>query len=196
MYCLAHDLLMPISAPQLIPMKTRIQIILVSLFAVLLSSCASGPDYASTKAAGALTPSPGNGMVLIYRTAGFVSAAYKPYIYANGALLPARLQRGGFYSLEAAPGPLLLAYSKEKGESTAATKTNAVIQGIVFGGVVGGALAPMADVESRRRVGLPIQVLPGQTHYVTMGGAGGDLSVADRIEAEEEIIDCKWLNPK
>lgn len=177
-------------------MNLRIPLtIAVSLLSILLSNCAGGPDYASVKAAGSLTPRPGKGMVLIYRTAGFVSAAYKPYLYANGVQLPARLQRGGFYSMEAAPGPLQLAYSKEKGESTAATKTNAVIQGIVFGGIVGGVLAPHADVASRRKVGLQVQVLPGQTHYVTMGGAGGDLSVADPTEAEEEITECRWLNP-
>ena len=178
-------------------MKSRIYLtLLASIFAIMLSSCAGGPDYASAKSSGSLTPRAGKGMVLIYRTPGFVSAAYKPYLYANGSELPARLQRGGFYSIEASPGPLQLAYSKVKGESTATTRTNAVIQGVFYGGIVGGFLAPGADVSSRRKVGMQVQVLSGHTHYVTMGGAGGDLRAADPAEAEDEIAECKWLNPK
>ncbi|MBL9131484.1 MAG: hypothetical protein JNG86_09815 [Verrucomicrobiaceae bacterium] len=165
------------------------------IIASILSSCAGGTSYDDVKASGALAPKAGRGMVVIYRTPGFVSAAYKPYLYANGAELPARLARGGFYSLEVPAGPLQLAHSKQRGESTAATKTMAVVGGVLFGGVVGGALAVPADIEQHRKVGLSLQVQPGQTHYVAMGGAGGDLYVVPREEAEEELPECNWLNP-
>lgn len=168
---------------------------ILCLCTLILSSCAGGTPYASVKASGALNPAPGKGMVLIYRTPGFVSAAYKPYLYANGAELSARLARGGFYSIEAPPGELNLAHSKQRGESTAGTKTAAVISGVLLGGVVGGALAVPADIDQHRKVGLRVTVVAGQTVFVAMGGAGGNLYVVPREEAEEEIEECHWLNP-
>ena len=177
-------------------MNKRIYLTLAaSIIAILLSSCAGGQDYSSVKASGALTPRPGKSMVLIYRTPGFVSSAYRPYLYANGVELPARLQRGGFYSMEVNPGHLNLAYSKQQGESTAATKTKAIIAGAIFAGGIGAALAVPTDIDQHRKVGLQVQALPNRTHYIVMGGAGGDLSEAEPSEAEEEIPECRWLNP-
>lgn len=176
-------------------MKRVLKLLTVIVTVSGLSSCAGGTSYSDAKASGALEPRNGKGMVLIYRTPGFVSAAYKPYLYANNVELSARLARGGFYSYEASPGPLQLAHSKQRGESTASTKTQAVIAGVLLGGVVGGALAVPSDIEQHRKVALNLNILPGQTHYVVMGGAGGNLSVAPREEAEEEITECKWLNP-
>lgn len=195
-------------------MKNRFDIILACILAMLLSSCTSGPDYASVKASGALMPSPGKGMVLIYRTPGFVSAAYKPYLYADGSELPARLARGGFYSLELTPGQHTLAYSKMRGEATAKTQEQALLGAHVQGGMVGLATgmpvdygmlgmgrlmettALNEDIIGRLKFGLNIQVQSGQTLYVYMGGAGGNLAVAETSEAEVDIMDCKWLNPK
>lgn len=176
-------------------MKQAFNLLALCVCISVLSSCAGGPDYSNAKASGALEPRNGKGMVLIYRTPGFVSAAYKPFLYANNVELSARLARGGFYSYEAPPGPLQLAHSKQRGESTASTKTQAVIAGVLLGGVVGGALAVPADIEQHRKVALNVNVIPGRTHYVVMGGAGGNLSEASREEAEEEIVECKWLNP-
>ena len=184
-------------------MKSRILLSLAALVCSFLASCAGGQTYSDVKSTGALTPRNGNGMVLIYRTSGMVSAAYKPYLYADQVLLPARLARGGFYSYEAKPGPLSLAYSKVLGESTPETRAKARVTNMVggaivagpLGAVLGAAIAGGADIDSRRRVALNITVLPGQTHYVYMGGAGGDLQVATPEEAEEDIEDCHWLNP-
>ena len=171
----------------------------------LLASCSGsgGQKYSEVKSAGALTPHNGKGMVLIYRTPGFVSSAYKPYIYANHELLSARLARGGFYSYEAAPGHLNVEYSKQLGDSTSKTKTQAVVGNVVIGALVAGpvgaavgaGLASGIDKDQHRKVGLDIEVLPGHTHYVYMGGAGGDLKLATAEEAEDEIVQCHWLNP-
>ncbi len=177
-------------------MKNRIYLTLAaSLLAILLSSCAGGQDYSSVKASGALTPRPGKSMVLIYRTPGMMGVALKPYLYANGAELPSRLQRGGFYSMEVNPGLLQLATSEQQGESTAASKTKSVVAGVLLGGGIGAAFAVPMDIAAHRKNGLQVQALAGQTHYIVMHGAGGKLSEAEPSEAEEEITDCHWLNP-
>lgn len=188
--------------------------ICVSLF----SACAGGTPYSEAKNSGALAPRNGKGMVLIYRTPGFVSAAYKPYLYVNGVELPSRLPRGGFYSFEATPGPLTVAYSKVRGESTAATQQQAAsemrmsgalmdtslrLQGhapldygaLGLGTLYNSSAAAANDQIIRRKVGLNIQVQPGRTNYVYMGGAGGDLHEASQETGEEEIESCHWLNP-
>jgi hypothetical protein len=163
--------------------------------ATLMVSCAGGPSYSEVKSSGALQPRAGKGMILIYRTPGFVSAAYKPYLYANGVELPSRLPRGGFYSLEAPPGLMNLAYSKEQGESTTATKMKATVAGGILYGGLGATMGYYGDIAAHRKVGLPIQVRPNETRYVVMGGAGGDLEEATKEDAESDLESCHWLNP-
>lgn len=178
-------------------------LLLTAMLCSLLASCASGPDYSSVKASGALSPHKGKGMVLIYRSSGFVSAAYKPVIYINNVEQSARLARGGFMSYEASPGPLHLAHSKVAGDSTSETRTKAVVGNAVVGAIVlgpvgaalGGSMAVSGDIDAHRKVGLDIVVRPNETHYVVMGGAGGPLESVPKEEGEEDIVDCHWLNP-
>ncbi len=165
--------------------------IAVVICGALLAGCASGPQYSDVKKSGAITPHNGKGMVLLYRTPGFVGAAYKPYVYANQGLL-GQLPRGGFYSYEAAPGPLNLAFSSALGESTAKTKAGAALRGALFGGGIGAIIEGMGDSAAHRKNGLDISVLPNQTHYIVMGGR---LKEVSKEEGEDDIADCAWLNP-
>lgn len=186
-------------------MNKRIYLLVAASFiSILLASCASGgPDFASVKASGALTPKAGKGMVLIYRSKGLAASGTKPYIFVNQRQMPSRLARGGFYSYEAVPGPLHLAHSFAEGESTAQTKRNAVIGGIVSAGILGAALAsPLAipmDIEAHRKVAITVQVQPGQTHYIVMGRLDRPLSEVPNDEVEDakaELTECHWLNPR
>lgn len=164
--------------------------------ASMLLSCASGPAYADVKASGALTPHAGKGMVLIYRTPGFAASGTKPYLQANGVELSAQLARGGFFSYEASPGPLQLAHSGMSGESTQETKNRAIVGGVLTGGILGGALAVPLDIEAHRKIGMTVRVLPGHTHYVMMDRLDRPMTETPRDDAEEEITECKWLNPQ
>ena len=175
--------------------------IATAICASLLSSCAHGPKYPDVKKSGALTPHKGNGMVLIYRTPGFVGAADPgQYVYANHDVLLGRLPRGGFYSYEAAPGALNLMCTAEKGESTGKTKTKSALGGALSGGlvagpvgvVVGSALALAGDSSAHRKHGIDIEVVPEQTHYFTIDAV---LEPVSNEKGEDQIQGCHWLNP-
>jgi hypothetical protein len=159
--------------------------IAAAISASLLASCANGPEYPSLIKSGTLTPHNGKGMVLIYRTSGFAGAASKPFVWVNNTKMPGQLARGGFYSYEAAPGPLKVEFSWHDhragvGETIAIGATT---------GLVGIAL----DALGHGRVGLDLLVVPNQTHYVLMDGR--HLSLVPSGEAEPDIADCHWLNP-
>lgn len=181
-------------------MKNQIYLPIAAAFlSMLLVGCASGPDYTSVKASGALTPRAGKGMVLIYRSKGLAASGTKPYIYVNQSQMPSRLARGGFYSYEAASGPLHLAHSFAEGESTAETKKSAAIEGFFSAGALGAALAPGMDIDAHRKVAITVQVQSGQTHYVFMDRLDRPLSEVpkDKVEdAEAELTECHWLNPR
>jgi hypothetical protein len=183
--------------------NSTLMFLLTAASVLMLTGCAGGPQFSDVKKSGVLEPHNGKGMVLIYRTPGFVSAAYKPYLYVNQVEQPSRLSRGGFYSYEAAPGLLHLAYSKQPGESTSETRTRAVVGGVVAGALIAGpvgaavmgGLGAPADIEQHRKVGLDLNIFPRETRYVAMGGAGGPLKEVPKADAEEEIESCHWLNP-
>lgn len=191
-------------------MKKTPYITILILCVTFLAGCASGPEYPAVKKSGALTPHQGKGMVLIYRTNGFASKAYRPYIYVNQSELLGRLVRGGFYSYEANPGLLNVAYNEAEGDSTEETRSRATRNYILGSalmpgqGLVGGAFDVLtgmakpkqADIIAHNKIGLNIQVLPGQTHYIFMGGNGGNLKATTQEEAEDEIEGCSWLNPQ
>lgn len=175
-------------------MKSPARLLLAAAAAVL-SSCAGGQKFAESKSTGAVAPKNGKGLVLIYWEPGFVSAAFKPYIYVNGAQLPQRLRRGGFITQDVQPGMNDFAFSQSPGESTSKTKTQAVVGGILLSGVVGGAMAVSSDIKAHSKHGIALNILPNETHYVQMVGAGGKLQEVPKATGEQQIQSCHWLNP-
>ena len=169
--------------------------------ASLFSSCAHGPKYGDVKKSGALLPHQGHGMVLIYRTPGLVGAADPgQYVYAKHDVLLGQLPRGGFYSYEAAPGPLNLMCTPLQGESSGETKSKRALGGAVsgalvmgpVGAVVGSALSVAGDSEEHRKHRIDITVVPGQTHFFTIDAV---LEPVSNEKGEDEIQGCHWLNP-
>ena len=175
-------------------MKHRIYISILSVLCeTLFSGCVSGPEYSDTMKSTALTPHDGKGMVIVYWTPGFVSAACRMPIYVNGVMI-GKLRRGGFYSFEAIPGQINVAYSKVEGESTDKTKTESAIGGVLTSGIIGGILNASLDNEAHRKVGVIVNVVANQTTYVRMDNAGPPLSAVSKEQGDGEIGRCHWLN--
>lgn len=156
------------------------------MIAALLAGCASsGPLYQNVQAS--LTPKPGNGMVLIYRHPGFKGGNPGEYLFANNQLLPGRIPIGGFYSIEAPPGPMTVAFADLPGESTATTKAVSVLSG--------GVLGIVADSIGRKRRGTTITVYPDHTTYVDLySGFSIGMREVSKEQGESDIQGCQWVN--
>jgi hypothetical protein len=134
-----------------------------------------------------LTKQPkGYGLVVIYRKPGLGISNPVEYLFANNVLLPGRLPTGGFYTYEAAPGPLNMAFADLPGESTPTTKTLAFFN-LGAGGLVGVG----GDVIARRRHGIDITVLPDQVIYLNLDTPNDWRQVTEQ-EAALDIQKCHW----
>jgi len=158
------------------------------LIITLFSGCvsASGPFFGEVRSA--LTPRKGYGLVVIYRKPGLGMSNPVEYLFANNVLLPGRLPTGGFYTYEAAPGPLNVAFADLPGESTAATKTAAF-----FNLGAGGLFGVVSDIEARRRHGIDITVLPDQVIYLNLDTPHDWHQVTEQ-EATPDLQKCHWEN--
>ena len=64
--------------------KQRTSLLVLSVLAVLMTGCASGPLYSDVKRAGKLQPKPGKGLVLAYFEPGMTGYALRCNLFANG----------------------------------------------------------------------------------------------------------------
>ena len=166
----------------------------------LFSGCASGPSgpvYSDVH--NGFTPHKGYGLLIIYREPGFRTDP--EYLFANDVALPGRLPVGGFYTYEAASGPLSIAFADLPEKSTPTTKTLAALTPFS-----GGLLGLGMDVIERRRHGIDITVLPDQVVYLKLdpaamraGISGGGINslIWREVTAEqaaEDIQKCHWEN--
>ncbi|WP_395740849.1 hypothetical protein [Prosthecobacter sp.] len=161
--------------------------ILTLLCAVSFASCAGGgAPYAELKSSGTLSPSTGKGRVIVYRTSGLAGKASKPFVWVNDVKFAQRLARGGFYSYDAMPGPLLVEFAwHDHYSSPAETAGIALTSGLIGVG--------MDHLMGHKRKGLTLQVPPNQTCYVLFDGR--KLSQVSKEEAEGDLEHCGLLNP-
>lgn len=126
-------------------------------------------------------------MILVYWPPHFFTGSSGYFLFANNVLLPGQWHEGGFYSYEAAPGPLNLAFSNSQGKATATGEAVSIL--------LGGANY-LAYVGSHRRIGLDINILPEQTHYVQLAHIRGEFALKEvpKEEGERDIQECHWVN--
>jgi hypothetical protein len=156
----------------------------------LLAGCAGsgGPQY-QTVAQASLTPKQGNGMVLIYRkNNAFKGGNPGTYLFENNQLLPGpQIHMGEFYSIEAPPGPMRVAFADIAGQSTGTTTALAAVSG--------GVLGVIADSIGRKRRGTDIVVYPDHTTYVTLySGFSIGMREVTQQQGIAEIQGCRWIN--
>jgi hypothetical protein len=161
--------------------------VLAILCAVSLSSCAGGgTPFTEMKSSGAMTPHQGRGKVIVYRTSGLAGKASKPFVWMNNVKFAQRLARGGFYSYDAAPGPLLVEFAwHDHYSGVAETAGIALTSGLLGAG--------LDHLLGHKRKGVNLHVAPNQTYYVLFDGR--KLSEVSKEQAEEDLEDCALLNP-
>ncbi|HEY3899754.1 MAG TPA: hypothetical protein VGM54_14135 [Chthoniobacter sp.] len=164
----------------------RQSLVFATLAIALLSGCASGPHYREANKSGALDPHSGNGMVLIYWLPGFVGSANPgTSLLVNNTPLPRLVPRGGFYSYEAAPGPLHIAFPGLEYNPTAGDNARA----FATGGLVGVAMENSAHIKG---FSVDTSVVPNQTNYIQLGF--GKLKEVSKEQGEREVQKCRWIN--
>jgi hypothetical protein len=172
-------------------MKRQIPLLILAVALFTGCAAATGPVYRDVSKSGSLTGRPGTGMVLIYWPPDFFTGDSGYWLFANDVVLPSQLLKGGFYSYEAAPGPLDVAFSMSKGKSTAGGQALSILAPVLTGGYPSYMLF-------HRRPRLDINVLPEQTHYVRLAKDSGHLPPVlievRKEEGEREIQECHWIN--
>lgn len=164
--------------------------LIAAAFAALIScslvNCASGPGNSTASVPSALVPSPGKGMLVVYREPGLAGAASKPFIWVDGVKLPGQLARGGYYTLQASPGSHTVVFSwKDHPRTSGEMVRDAVLTG--GAGLILGGLG-------HEKISFTLNVSAGATHYVLMDGR--EFSEVSKEEGEEVVRDCRWLNPQ
>jgi hypothetical protein len=161
---------------------------LLVFVSILLLGCvdASGPFYGAVSQSGSLTGHAGNAMVLIYWPSRLVTGDSDYWIFANDVPLQ-RLRKAGFYSYEASPGQLDLAFSMAKEKPSAGGAALSLLP-------LGGGLINYAIWHHRPH--LAIDVVAGQTRYVRLvkTSRGPVMQEVSKEESESELQQCHWIN--
>ena len=177
-------------------------VLTVIITAATVAGCASGPMYQDIKKTGALTPSKGKGMVIVFITpygigGNGAGAQHDFYIFANNVPLPGRLPAGCFYSYEVAPGPLNIAASERKEAASAGDEAASGIGGALTAGVFGAVMGVESAHHAGDRNGVDILVGPDQTYYLeaNYGAFAAKLREDPPEKAERYMKHCRWINP-
>jgi len=166
--------------------------LLPALFTGCVGVTASGPAYAEAKAS--LVPQRDKGLVIVYwskaRSPKALFPAYE--IYANNAPLTKTFRIEGFFSWQAAPGPVIvspvvipktdLSTGKAAGVGAASGAAQGAVQGAAagpigmlagaVGGAIGGSIGGAIGAKSAAKMAAklretykPFDVKPGKTYY-------------------------------
>lgn len=127
-------------------MRMQFKGLLVPVFALLLTACASGPKYAEV-ASGFEALDPAEGRIYIYRPSSF-GAAVRPNVKLNGEVVGEAISHG-FFFVDRPPGEYTIVTSTEVDRSLSLTleagQTRYVRLGISFGFVVGHVYPELVD---------------------------------------------------
>jgi hypothetical protein len=159
-------------------------VLAAAALACVFAGCASGTVAKDAT----LRPQNGKAMVLVYRTPGMSGAGTKLYLYANQQLVGG-MGRGAFYSVEAAPGPMLLTFNYRPQKLTAAEWTGVAL-GSGGAGLITQAILQPSTLKMRSPITLNLH--PNEVQYVRIDGF--KLTPMSMDAGREEMKDCHWLN--
>ena len=164
--------------------------LILAACAALLTGCSisSGQTYRQAKAAGALSPQKGKGLVVVYYERGFQASALRFPIYANGRLVAKSFGRGAFCTIDADPCQLHLRVNEGAG-----SRSREIVSGAITAGPMGAAFASLGHSEDLA----VFDVTPGQTYFVNahMGRWHEEMTLQPADKAEPQAAECHWLNP-